>query len=232
MKERICILILASCILSGMAMAAPSFLGTTGLIFVPNDLHLQAGDFSANFHALSLDNNPTVLGVNVGVTESLEVGLARVNPDNPGRDADTSLNAKYGIFEETASRPSLLLGVVDAGGDLDTNGDPGFYVVLGKNLTPAATAISGEPVPPIRGYLGIGTGIYDGLFAAAEWSFSPKATVMLEFLDGVSIKNIATEDSLFNAGIRFAIAGGVRGDIALINGEDLGFGISYTKLGL
>lgn len=230
--KRISILILAMCMLSGMASAAPSFLGTTGLIFVPNDVVLRAGDFSANLHALNLDTNPTVLGVNVGVTENLEIGLARVDPDMPGEDIDTALNAKYGILDETGSRPSLTVGVVDAGGNLDPNGDAGFYFVLGKNLTPAATGISGEPAPPIRGYLGIGGGIYDGLFAAAEWTFSPKATLIVEFLDGISVKHIESEDSVFNAGVRFAIAGGVRGDLALINGSDLGFGISYTKLGL
>ena len=232
MKSRICIAVVAICLLSGMSSAAPSLLGTTGLIFVPTDINLRAGDFSANFHSVDLDTNPTVLGVNIGVTESLEIGLARIDSDRPGEDIDTSLNGKYSILRETGARPGLTLGVVDAGGDLDPGGDPGFYVVLGKNLTPAATGITGEPVPPIRGYLGIGTGIYDGLFAAAEWSFSPKATLLVEFLDGLNIKNVVREDSVFNAGVRFAITGGVRGDVALINGEDLGFGISYTKLGL
>lgn len=230
MKERICILILALCLLSGIVSAAPSYLGTTGLIFVPSDLNLRAGDFSANFHTLDLSNNPNVLGANVGVTENLEIGLARVDPDIPGGHIETAINVKYGLLNEIGSRPSLTVGAVDAGGSLDPNGDPGFYIVLGKNLTSAATSISGEPVPPIRGYLGIGTGIYDGLFAAAEWSFSPKATLLLEFLNGISIKNAVSEDSVFNAGVRFAISGGVRGDIALINGGDLGFGISYTRV--
>ena len=232
MKERICVLILAVSLLSGMAWAAPSFLGTTGLIFVPNDVVMHAGDFSANFHALDLHNNPSILGVNLGLTDNLEVGLARVDADVPGEHIQTALNGKYRLLDETGSRPSLTLGAVDAGGDLDPNGDPGFYAVLGKNLTPAATSISGAPVLPLRGYLGIGTGIYDGLFAAAEWSFSPRATLMVEYLDGISIKHIEHEDSLLNVGIRFAISGGVRGDIALINAKDLGFGISYTKLGM
>ena len=231
-KERICVLILATCLLSGMALAAPSFLGTTGLVFVPNDLYLKAGDFSANFHTLDLTTNPTVLGVNLGVTENLEIGLARVDSDVPGDDIDTSLNAKYGIVGETIARPSLTIGVVDAGGDLDPEGEPGFYVVLGKNLTPGATGISGEPAPPIRGYLGLGTGIYNGLFAAAEWTFSSRGTLLVEFIDGLNIKNVLSDESVFNADLRFAIAGGVRGDVALINGEDVGFGISYTKLGL
>ena len=231
-KQRICILILAACLLSGMASAAPSFLGTTGLIFVPNDVLLKASDFSADFHTLDLGNNPTVLGVNIGVTESLELGLARFDSDLPGDSISTIINGKYSILTESVARPSLTIGVVDAGGDLDVDGDPGFYVVLGKNLTPAATGLSGEPVPPLRGYLGIGTGIYGGLFAAVEYSFSPRATLMAEFIDGLSIKHAISEDSVFNAGIRFAITSGLRADVALINGEDLGFGISYTKLGM
>ena len=227
MKERICILILVSCILSGMAMAAPSFLGTTGLIFIPNDRHLQAGDFSANFHSIDYDRGATetILGANVGLTEELEVGVARIsfNRDGVGDDSETILNGKYSVLDETASRPSLLVGVLDAGGNLDED-DPGLYVLIGKNLTPALSGVSGSPVSPIRGYVGLGTGALDGLFGGIEWSFNSKATLLAEFL--------TRNDSEFNFGARFAISGGVRGDIALIDGDDLGFGISYTKLGL
>lgn len=220
--KRISILILAMCMLSGMASAAPSFYGTTGLIYVPTDGHLQAGGFSANFHSVdTAGDNLDVLGANVGLTDSLEIGVARLDF---GDGQETILNGKYSILEETASRPSFLIGVLDAGGNLDADDDPGFYLVLGKNLTSVAASVSGEPMRPIRGYLGIGTGFFDGLFAGAEWSFSDKATLMAEFVDA--------GDSTFNAGVRFAISGGVRADLAFIDAEDLGFGISYTKLGL
>ena len=236
MKRRLSMfiaVIVVAGLLSGAAAAAPSFLSTTGNILTPNDSVLAPGDFSANFHALNLDDNtPTVIGANVGVTESLELGIARFDPDVRALDEETLLNAKYRLLPETASRPSVLIGVVDATGDLDRDDDPGFYIVLGKNLTSIATGLSGEPVQPIRGFIGVGTGIYNGVFLGLDWTFSAKSRIIVEYINELNIKGAFGEESVFNAGLRFALTDALRGDLALINGEDFGFGISYTKTGL
>lgn len=217
------------CLTSGICGAAPSFLSTTGNIMTPNDSLLGAGEFSANYDYFDIDDvTTTVFGANVGVTQNLELGIARIDKDAAGVDAETILNAKYLVLPETVTRPSLLVGVVDAGGELDAKDDAGLYVVIGKNLTPAATGLTGEPVEPLRGYLGIGTGVYDGMFAGLDCTISQRVKIIAEFLNGFGEKN----DSIFNAGLRVAITDSLRGDIALIDGGDIGFGISYTKVGL
>jgi len=217
-------------LLSGISTAAPSFLSTTGNILTPDDLLLSAGSFSANFHSVEVGDSSTILGANVGVTPNLELGIARFSPDVG--DSETIINGKYMILAETSSRPSLVVGVVDATGDLDPDDDPGFYIVLGKTLTSMASGIAGEPVGPMRGFLGVGSGIYNGLFLGVDWAISARTSIMAEFINELAIKRTIGEDSAFNVGLRFAITEGIRGDVALIDGDDLGFGISYTKLGL
>lgn len=219
-------------VLSSVAVGAPSFLGTTGNILTPDDIVLEPGDFAANFHSFEMDDGANVIGVNMGVTENLELGIARFDPERSGADNSTVISGKYRLLPETVTRPSVVLGVLDVGGELDPSDDPSFYVVLGKNLTPAATGITGEPVEPIRGYLGIGGGIYKGFFAAVDWTITPKVSVMGEFINEIAIKDVLGEDSVFNVGMRIALTDALRGDIALINGDDFAFGISYTKLGL
>lgn len=235
MRKRICVSIFATAIMilvSGTVAAAPSFLGTSGGILAPDDTLLGPGQFSANFHALDLATNPTIIGANVGVAENLELGIARFDPDVAGVSGETLLNAKYLLLPETAFRPSLVIGVVDAGGEIDPEDDAGFYVVVGKNLTSFATNIAGEPSQPIKGYVGVGSGIYSGLFAGVDIQFSSKAKIIAEYIKELKLKGAMSEDSIFNAGIRFAITDTLTGDLSLINSEDLGFGISYTRLGL
>ena len=235
MVRRMSVLTMAAALIvlvSGMATAAPSFLSTTGGILAPNDAMLAPGDFSANLHSIDLMNNPSVMGANVGVTENLELGIARFDPDSVTVDEETFLNGKYLVRGETIMSPSLVVGVVDATGDLDPGGDPGFYAVAGKNLTSIATNLAGEPVQPIRGYVGIGTGIYSGIFAGIDWTLNSRVKIIGEFINEINVKTTIAEESMFNAGVRFTLTDSLRGDIAIINGEDMGFGISYRKLGL
>ncbi|MCL6519970.1 MAG: YjbH domain-containing protein [Armatimonadetes bacterium] len=228
MKNSFLVLAIGSllvCAYLGIASAAPSFFSTSGNILTPDDTLLSTGGFSANYHAIEIedtDQTQTIIGANVGVTPSLELGVARVDFDNGNEE--TIINGKYLLFPETAVRPSLVLGVLDLGGELDPDDDPGIYVLLGKNLTPMASDIAGEPSKPLRGVIGFGTGYFDGLFGALDWTISQRMSLMAEYID--------TGDAQFNVGIRFALTDTLRGDVALIDGDDLGFGISFTKMGL
>lgn len=114
--------------------------------------------------------------------------------------------------------------MLDFSGELDPNDDPGIYVLFGKNLTPMASDIAGEPSKPLKGIVGFGTGLFDGLFASLDWTLNPRLSLMAEFVD--------FGESEFNVGVRFALTDQLRGDLALIDGENLGFGISFTKVGL
>lgn len=226
----ICLALLIVCSLSGAALAAASYLSFTGNILTPNDRLLGPGDFSADFHAFDLDESAKSMGVAIGVTDTLEVGAARFDSDAPGSEARTVINGKYALLPESLSMPAVTIGVVDALGDLDPDDDPGLFIVVGKNLTPAATGLAGQPLPPIRGYLGFGTGIYEGFFIAADLTFNERAKIIAEFISEIGIKDAIGKDSLFNVGARLSLTDELQGDIALINVEDLAFGISYTQL--
>ncbi len=221
-------LLVCACV--GSAVSAPSFLSTSGNILTPDDVLLPPGGFSANYHAIDIedfDRTQTIIGANVGVTPSLELGIARVDFDDGNEE--TIINGKYLLMPETATRPSIVLGVVDFSGELDLDDDPGIYVLLGKNLTPMASDIAGEPSKPLRGVVGFGTGIFDGLFASLDWTLNPRLSLMAEFIDG---NFPGVTDSGFNVGVRFALTDQLRGDLALIDGNNFGFGISFTRMGL
>ena len=224
------VLSLAIAALSGAAIGAPSFLSTSGNILTPDDVVLDVGSFSANFHAIDVedtDRTLTIIGANVGVTPSLELGIARFDPDSG--DEETIISGKYRVLAETPARPSVVVGAVDVTGELDPDDDPGFYVVVGKNLTPTFTNVAGRPTRPLKGYIGIGTGVLDGLFAAIDWTISDRARIIAEFINESEL--VGNNDSVFNVGVRFALTNELRGDLALIDADDLGFGISYTKIG-
>jgi hypothetical protein len=224
--------IIAVGLLSGMGLAMPSYLTTSGSILVPDDSVLATGSLSADLHVLNFDENTTILGANFGVAEGLEVGISRFDPEASDSDVKTVLSGKYMLQPETAGMPSIVIGVLDATGELESDGDPSFYAVIGKNLTPIATDLADMPVQPMRGFIGVGTGIYNGVFAGINWAFNSRASLLVEYSTSIDIVDTIDDDSVFDAGLRFQIADGLYGDVSLLNGKDMGFGISLTKAGL
>lgn len=229
--QRLFLIAMAVAMISGAALAAPSYLGITGNILTPDDILLSPGDFSANLHSFQGTNTPLVYAASLGATDGLEVGLGHFDPDVPGVGTETFVNVKYAVLSETQQMPSLVIGATDLTGELDPDGDAGFFIVFGKNLTPVATDIAGEPSAPIRGMLGYGTGIYNGLFASLDWTLTSRVSAMAEFISGANIREISADDSMFNVGVRLAITNEIRVDAALMDGQDLTFGISYTRIG-
>lgn len=216
-----------ACIFAGVSVAAPAFIGTTGTILTPSDVVLSAGDFGANYHIIEFTDHVTLLGASIGVTENLEIGVAAWNPDGTA-ETDTLINGKYRLLAETAATPSIVAGAVDVTGDLDPDDDPSLYVVAGKDLSkllgPAAGAVG-----PLRVYVGVGGGIYNGVFGGLNWTISPRVQLMGEYINKLNIAGVANEESVFNFGLRLGITDSLRGDISLIDGDDLGFGLSYTR---
>ncbi len=224
--RRLFAIALTFAMISSAALAAPAYFGISGNILTPDDTILATGEFSANLHQLQLDDNsPLVIGASVGAAQNLELGFAYFDPDVENADSSTLINAKYSLLPETERMPSLAVGAVDLTGELDVaDEDPSFFVVIGKNLTPVATDVYGEPSAPIRGMVGFGGGMYDGFFAALDWTLTPKVSAVAEYISG--------DEGFdgFNAGVRLAITNNLRIDAALIDGEDMAFGISFTQL--
>ncbi|MHB0912162.1 MAG: hypothetical protein ACYC2Y_01785 [Armatimonadota bacterium] len=216
-------------LISGVA-ADPSFLGTTGLILTPDDKVLDNGDFSACYRTFKLDNTVNVIGANIGAANNLEIGVARFDADVVGADQETYINGKYLLVPESATSPAVVAGVLDAGGVLDPKGDPSLYLVIGKNLTPAATDMAGSPMRPVRGYIGAGSGIYNGAFAGLVWAFSDRASLALEYLAEIDLENSISETSVFNGSLRFQLTDTLRGDVVLMDAKDLAFGVTYNKV--
>lgn len=234
-KKGILVLVVATmvvCLLSGLVMASPSFLGVSGNVLTPNDEVLGTGDFTATIQSLQLRHGITVIGANAGLTDNLELGIANYNPSNAGSKSETIFNVKYSVLKEKGSMPSLTVGLVDATGAISVNGNPGFFAVAGKNLTRVGADVTGRPIGNLRGYLGVGTGIYNGLFVAADYSVSSRVNVVAELIGGMRMQDGINENAVFNAAVKVKITDNIGVDLALLNGSDMGFGITYTKTGL
>lgn len=199
------------------AVAAPSFFGGySGNILSPDAIVVPAGVWQASYHVFS-DGDENVFGLMYGLTENLEVGAGFFN----NGDSETSLNAKMRLMPETATRPAVVVGVADLGGDV-LDDDPSFYVLVSKNITPVASEIAGEPSKPLQLTIGVGSGGFDGFFAGFDWTLQERLSLMAEFVD-------FGNDSEFNAGVRFALANNFRLDAGLIDMDDFAFGASYTS---
>lgn len=219
-------------LISGICAAAPSFFGSTGNILTPDDAVLSRSEFSANINGVNIHNSSstkTFIGASVGLGASTEIGITRFDPDVAGAGSETIVNGKYRVLAETAEKPSVVIGANDITGQMSTNGNPGFYVVVGKNVTSVASNIAGEPVKPIKAYVGLGTGIYSGAFAAMNWKLTPRVTVIGEYLSQMKVNNFIDKSSVLNATVRFEMAEGLLGDVGVINGNDLALRLSYTK---
>lgn len=203
---------------------ASGFLGGySGNILTPDTTIAPPGMWEVSYHQLVdvTDNNDlTAWGLNYGVTENLEVGASFLN----NSDSETAFNAKYRLMPETVERPEIAVGAFDIGGTVNfLDNDPGIYLVLSKNITPTATDIAGEPSKPLRLTLGVGSGVFDGFFAGLDWTLQPRLSLMAEFFGG----GLEDNNSLFNAGIRYAASDNLRLDVATIDFEDFAFGANY-----
>ncbi len=198
------------------AFGAPNLYGTSGLMEIADDSIQPVKSISVGYHGISNGGTVNFYSLGVGIAPNLEISACVLSYGG----TETTLNAKYLVTPETATRPSVTVGVVDA---LEKwSDDPGLYVLLGKNLTSAAEEIAGRPSKPLRGYLGFGMGAAKGLLVGLDWSLAPKISAMAEF---------RTEwESHGNIGIRYAATDEINIDLGLYDFKDFTFGASYTAI--
>jgi hypothetical protein len=215
---------------AGSVLAAPSYLGPSGNIMTPDELTTPSPGFDIGYHRfvdldfIGVTTDLDVVHGNFGLTPNIEVGLSWVDVrDNGG--SDLAINGKWRWLDETATRPAVAVGTLDlAGNALDD--DPTLYILFSKNLTPFTEDVIAGPVRPLRGTIGFGTGFYDGVFAALDWTLAPQLSVMLEYVRG---GDVLDKNTLFNGGVRWAAGPGLRLDAALIDFDNLAFGVSWTR---
>jgi len=223
-----------ACVLCSAAISAPMVLGSSGLMFVPGDtvlkqsaFNLSANTFRTELHDTDDSFRVNTYAVNYGIWKNLEVGACLVDPKEG--DKKVLLNAKYLAVAETIQRPSITVGVVDAGSQLHkltgSNDDPGVYIVFSKNATATAETVARTPSKPVRAHLGFGMGVYDGVFAGLDFVIAPKVSAFVEYLSsGLRDKGGG------NTAIRYEVSPGLMIEGGFVNFQDACLGVSYQAV--
>ncbi|HEY3298433.1 MAG TPA: hypothetical protein VGK34_07250 [Armatimonadota bacterium] len=205
------------------AFGAANYLGgMSGNIFTPDDVIEPTRDWEISYHnALNLlgDDDLQATGIQYGLFSNLEVGVSFIADGG----TNTAFNAKYRLVPETSSVPNVTVGVFDL--LADSTRDTNAFILVSKNITPFATRVTDTPSKPLRAELGFGTGIYKSVFAALNWTYSPKWSAMAEYVPG----DIGDRGSTVNLGVRYAATNSVRVDAAVIDFHDFAFGASFRS---
>jgi len=201
-------------LLAGPALAAPSFLGCTGLVAIPTADVLDKDNYNIAAFALDLEEGAetNTFVANLGLAHALEIGFAHLDPERGS--GETFINAKYRFTPETADRPALAAGVVDLTGEQDTT----VYLVLTKSLVERYQMDFEQTILP-QVHLGFGGGQFDGLFGGASAVAGDRLLLMIEYdSDDINLgANLSLNDE-FSA--HFA---------GLDVFDDFGLGISFSK---
>ena len=230
MRKFAVLLVVAAMLLVGAnaLYAATSIYGISGLIETPDDSIVGAKSvtlmanriFGLRTHGDAEGVDVTTFGGAVGIIPSLEISAVGIDVDVPGMNTEALVNAKYRVLAESVNRPSVTIGVVDIARRLDhmTDGEidgMSSFIVVGKNISNVAEDVSGEVSKPIKGTIGVGTGLYKGVFAGLDMSLAPKFSVAVEFLS----KGIRNE-STFNGIVRFQPIEALTIDAGMIGFKD------------
>jgi hypothetical protein len=200
------------------ASAAPSLLGYTGLLLVPDADALDDQEFNVAYYTLNVEEgaDERIFVANLGVDEGTEVGFARIKPEHGS--AETALSGKYQIQPEDMHRPALAAGIFDLTDEMDTT----VYFVASKMLGRRyeIEGKEGEMIQP-RIHVGIGGGgALDGLFLGGTAVLGRKLTLIAEY-----------DSNDINFGGRLAVGSDIRVHAGWINGlDDIAIGASFNKL--
>ncbi len=206
------------------ALGAPSYLGGfTGGIYTPDGLIEPTRSVDVSYHdTLKLFGGTDVkaTGVLIGAAPNLELGVAFLS----NNDSNVTISGKYRIISETSTVPAVLIGGFDIAGSANfLNANPGFYIVLSKNITTFASEATNTQLHALRATVGAGSGIFNGFFAGLDYIYDPRLSIIAEFNGG----NIGGETNFINAGVRWSASPDLRLDVAYAGFKQLAFGASY-----
>lgn len=202
------------CLAIGPVWAAPSFFGYTGLVRVPTADALGRDDYNVAAFGLNLEEgaDSNIYAANLGLAEYLEVGFARVKPED--ESGETYLNAKYRFSGEEQGRPAVAAGVIDFTDEVDTT----VYVVMGRALRGGQRTSQGVISSP-RIHFGVAGGQLDGVFGGVSAVLAERIMLMVEY-----------DTADVNIGARLALSDEIRAHVGTFDGfDDLGVGLSYNK---
>ena len=207
MKRTITAVCAALLLTTGMAQAAPTVTGSTGMLYTPTADVLRDGHFSLGYHHLE-DGDAYTVGY--GMSNAWEISAATVDY-NGDHGRDLYLNTKFSLMSENVVRPGIAIGMEDALDEYDRT----FYAVASKAL----------PLG-LRIHAGIGDGRFDGVFGGIEKTFNPLGVT------GSSIFPATTLSAEYDGkemiyGLRLAIVPGLKAHAAWRDGDTY-VGLTFT----
>lgn len=155
----ILILLLVSC---GIANATSiSNWGPTGVMEIPTADVLGFGIGTAPNIAITSDGTSSIIRVPfvLGIGDGLEVGITDTTIEWNGIESSGLIfHGKIALINEKTLLPGIAIGgVFDLSNILGTNS---LYLVISKG------------VGNIKGHIGLGSGIYDGIFGGLEFNIT------------------------------------------------------------
>ncbi|MBQ2114704.1 MAG: YjbH domain-containing protein [Selenomonadales bacterium] len=207
MKRTITAVCAALLLTTGMAQAAPTVTGSTGMLYTPTADVLRDGHFSLGYHHLE-DGDAYTVGY--GMSNAWEISAATIDY-NGDHGRDLYLNTKFSLMSENVVRPGIAIGMEDALDEYDRT----FYAVASKAL----------PLG-LRIHAGIGDGRFDGVFGGIEKTFNPLGVT------GSSIFPATTLSAEYDGkemiyGLRLAIVPGLKAHAAWRDGDTY-VGLTFT----
>ena len=207
MKRTITAVCAALLLTTGMAQAAPTVTGSTGMLYTPTADVLRDGHFSLGYHHLE-DGDAYTVGY--GMSNAWEISAATIDY-NGDHGRDLYLNTKFSLMSENVVRPGIAIGMEDALDEYDRT----FYAVASKTL----------PLG-LRIHAGVGDGRFDGVFGGIEKTFNPLGVT------GSSIFPATTLSAEYDGkemiyGLRLAIVPGLKAHAAWRDGDTY-VGLTFT----
>lgn len=187
----------------GIAGAAQTIQGSTGLINIPSADVVKEGELSAAFHSLP---GGGVVALTYGVVGPLEVGVATLN--RGGAAGRFMPVLKFQLMPERKGQPAVAVGLEDRA----------YYVVMSERLG------SGR----MRGHLGFGSDRFHGLFLGVSAFLNPVSirntggsaaggTLLMAEYDGRGV----------NVGARIGLTQELTLDVSMLNLQTASVGIGF-----
>ncbi|OGK11708.1 MAG: hypothetical protein A2Y63_05985 [Candidatus Riflebacteria bacterium RBG_13_59_9] len=201
------------------ALALPSYLGPSGLIFTPDAQAngFSAISFSAHFFDLSgalknygVDGGTNVYAATYSPLPALELGVSSMESETS--DRATMLNGKLVISEQSTLQPfAFVAGIIDA---LDEQ-EISPYILASKRFNLSGPFASNQISLAVNA--GYGGGFFnDGLVLGGELKVHPQFSIIAE----------GTKEYI-NLGARFSAAG-LSLDLGVVDMQDFATGVSYS----
>lgn len=233
------VLVASWALLPAYATAAPSFLGPSGSMFTPDATVLPRGCANAGLHHFESDEitrgsgktehpDATVIKVNYGLFDRLEVGLAFVDQHEVSGD-NFLLNAKLAILTEHNTRHfNLVAGVIDAADRVDRT--PYVYAAASIGPTLQRLPLINRMLPrSARLGAGWATGMIEGLFVNASVPVMPNVEFLWEWLENDFPGFFKGRYHNIGGRFRTGRAKGLAIDLGTLDFDTLAFGLSYTR---